>query len=256
MDQLPAEFAEQGRSRTTSWRPTWPRRASWRCATRAPTCRCRSSTWRPRHRRLHARQGGAAPRHRAGRWTSSARSAWCDRGQAVPSNSQGRDAPAPDRLRPVVQERDERLQHRPRQGAAGHARLPVDKDGDGWREQPDGQPLVLEYATSPDATNRALVEQWQKNMKAIGIRMELQDRQVAREPEGQPRRQAADVGRGLERRCARRRHLPGAGLRPEHRRPANHSRFNLPAFNALYEKQRPPARRPRTPAAMNEASSA
>ena len=26
----------------------------------------------------------------------------------------------------------------------------VDRDGDGWREQPDGRPLQLEYATSPD----------------------------------------------------------------------------------------------------------
>jgi ABC-type transport system substrate-binding protein len=25
----------------------------------------------------------------------------------------------------------------------------VDKDGDGWRDLPDGSPLVLEYATQP-----------------------------------------------------------------------------------------------------------
>ena len=46
----------------------------------------------------------------------------------------------------------------------------VDRDGDGWRELPDGSPLVIEYATSPDATFRALYEQWQINMNAIGIR--------------------------------------------------------------------------------------
>jgi hypothetical protein len=91
----------------------------------------------------------------------------------------------------------------------------VDKDGDGWRDQPDGEPLVLEYATSPDQQNRQLNELWKKNMDAIGIKHHLQDRQVAREPEGQPRRQADDVGRGLERRRARRRHLPGAGLWPQ-----------------------------------------
>ena len=27
----------------------------------------------------------------------------------------------------------------------------VDRDGDGWREMPDGAPLTLEYATQPDA---------------------------------------------------------------------------------------------------------
>ena len=47
----------------------------------------------------------------------------------------------------------------------------VDKDKDGWREQPDGQPLVLTYATQPDQNNRQLIEQWKKNMDAIGIRM-------------------------------------------------------------------------------------
>jgi ABC-type transport system substrate-binding protein len=49
----------------------------------------------------------------------------------------------------------------------------VDRDGDGWREQPDGQPLVLEIATQPDQLSRQLDELWQKNMAAIGIRIEF-----------------------------------------------------------------------------------
>lgn len=47
----------------------------------------------------------------------------------------------------------------------------VDRDGDGWRDLPDGKPLVLEYATQPDAASRSLNEIWKKNMDAIGIRM-------------------------------------------------------------------------------------
>ena len=47
----------------------------------------------------------------------------------------------------------------------------VDRDGDGWREQPDGQPLVIEYATSPDQQSRQLNELWKKNMDAIGVKM-------------------------------------------------------------------------------------
>ncbi len=47
----------------------------------------------------------------------------------------------------------------------------TDKNGDGWREQPNGEPLVLEYATSPDQTSRQLNELWQKNMDALGIRI-------------------------------------------------------------------------------------
>jgi hypothetical protein len=49
----------------------------------------------------------------------------------------------------------------------------IDRDGDGWREQPDGQPLVLEYSTQPDQQSRQLIEQWKKNMHAIGIRIEF-----------------------------------------------------------------------------------
>src|SRR5205085_1779501 len=47
----------------------------------------------------------------------------------------------------------------------------VDRDGDGWRDQPDGSPLVIEYATQPNDLDRQLITQWQKNMDAIGIRM-------------------------------------------------------------------------------------
>jgi ABC-type transport system substrate-binding protein len=47
----------------------------------------------------------------------------------------------------------------------------VDKNNDGWREQPDGSPLVIEYATQPDQNSRQLTELWKKNMDAIGIQM-------------------------------------------------------------------------------------
>ena len=50
----------------------------------------------------------------------------------------------------------------------------VDRDGDGWREQPDGTPLVLEYATAARrSSTRQFDELWKKNMDAIGIRMVL-----------------------------------------------------------------------------------
>jgi ABC-type transport system substrate-binding protein len=50
----------------------------------------------------------------------------------------------------------------------------VDKDGDGWREMPDGQPLTLLYATQPDETSRPYDELWKKNMDAIGVRLVLE----------------------------------------------------------------------------------
>ena len=46
-----------------------------------------------------------------------------------------------------------------------------DRDGDGFREQPDGKPLVVEKASSPNATDRASDELWKKSMDAIGVRM-------------------------------------------------------------------------------------
>ncbi len=47
----------------------------------------------------------------------------------------------------------------------------ADRNGDGWREQPDGSPLRLDYATQPDDLSRQLITQWKKNMDAIGIRI-------------------------------------------------------------------------------------
>jgi ABC-type transport system substrate-binding protein len=49
----------------------------------------------------------------------------------------------------------------------------VDRNGDGWREQPDGKPLVLEVATQPDQLSRQFDELWKKNMERIGIRVKF-----------------------------------------------------------------------------------
>jgi ABC-type transport system substrate-binding protein len=112
----------------------------------------------------------------------------------------------------------------------------VDRDGDGWREQPDGQPLTLEYATSPDATFRELYEQWDINMKAIGIRMVPLIKQW---PE---HLKASRAGKLM---------MWGVGWSggPDgeafmvlgygpNKGQANHARFDLPAYNAVYERQR------------------
>ena len=49
----------------------------------------------------------------------------------------------------------------------------VDRDGDGWRERPDGSPLVFNYTTEPDSTSRLFAELWKKDMDAIGVRMTI-----------------------------------------------------------------------------------
>lgn len=47
----------------------------------------------------------------------------------------------------------------------------VDRDGDGWRELPDGRPLVLEVATQPDQRSRQRDELLKKDLDRLGIRV-------------------------------------------------------------------------------------
>jgi len=49
----------------------------------------------------------------------------------------------------------------------------VDRDGDGWRERPDGSPLQLRVNTEAPARNRKIAEVFVKNMKVLGIRIDL-----------------------------------------------------------------------------------
>ncbi len=49
----------------------------------------------------------------------------------------------------------------------------TDKNGDGWRDQPDGKPMVVQYATQPDNLSRELIEIWKKSMDAVGIKFEF-----------------------------------------------------------------------------------
>ncbi|HEY6353526.1 MAG TPA: ABC transporter substrate-binding protein [Burkholderiaceae bacterium] len=47
----------------------------------------------------------------------------------------------------------------------------VDRDGDGWRDLPDGRPLTIEMASQPDDLSRKFDELWKKNLDAIGVRV-------------------------------------------------------------------------------------
>jgi len=129
----------------------------------------------------------------------------------------------------------------------------VDRDGDGWREQPDGSPLVLRYATTADQTSRQFSELWQKNMSAIGLRIEFDHAQW---PEHW---KASRAGKLMMFGFA------WSGGAPDgdtflslaygpNKGGANHARFDLPAYNALYEKQRRLPDGPERFAVMQEAT--
>ena len=112
----------------------------------------------------------------------------------------------------------------------------VDKNGDGWREQPDGSPLVLEYSTQPDQQSRQLIELWNKNMKSIDIKIEFK---TAKWPENLKASRAGKLmmwGVGWTGGPDSDTFL-AIGYGPN-KGQANHARFDLPAFNKLYEQQR------------------
>ena len=53
----------------------------------------------------------------------------------------------------------------------------IDRDGDGFRETPDGQPLRLQMATQPSQETRRFDELMKRDMGAIGLRIEFQPAQ-------------------------------------------------------------------------------
>ncbi len=112
----------------------------------------------------------------------------------------------------------------------------VDRNGDGWREQPDGSPLVLEYATQPNDLDRQLITQWKKNMDAIGVRIVFR---TAQWPENLKASRAGKLmmwgvawsggpdGEEFLVLC----YGPDAGQ-------ANHARFQNPEYDRLFDLQR------------------
>ena len=128
----------------------------------------------------------------------------------------------------------------------------VDKNGDGWREQPNGKPLVLEYATQPDQQSRQLIELWKKNMTALGLRIEFK---TAKWPENLKSSRAGKLmmwGVGWSAGQPDGDTFLALGYGPN-KGQANHARFDLPEFNRLYEAQRALADGPERLAAMTEA---
>jgi ABC-type transport system substrate-binding protein len=60
----------------------------------------------------------------------------------------------------------------------------VDRDGDGWRDLPDGGPLVFIYTSEPDQLSRLFVQLWKKSLDAVGVRMQVD---IAKWPENRKR---------------------------------------------------------------------
>jgi ABC-type transport system substrate-binding protein len=113
----------------------------------------------------------------------------------------------------------------------------VDRDGDGWREQPDGSPLTIELSSPPDQVYRLLTEVRKKNMDAIGVRLSVRIGNWAEQLK------AARAGSFMVWTVGSSASTPdGQGALERGYGPAtgggNLSRFRLPAFDRLYERMK------------------
>ena len=111
----------------------------------------------------------------------------------------------------------------------------VDRNGDGWREQPDGSPLVLTMASEPEQIYRQYNENWQRSTTAVGIRMVFE---TAHWPEHMKAARAGKLQMWF---------LGSTAADPDAQAlfeymygPAigqsNLARFKLPAFDAIYRR--------------------
>ncbi len=114
----------------------------------------------------------------------------------------------------------------------------LDRDGDGYREMPDGSPLVLRSNSVPNARDNQLDELWKRSMDEIGVRFTVRK---AKWPDllkegyagklmfwqlgGSASQPEADTWLTSL-------YGPNSGLK------GNLARFRLPAYDRLYEKAR------------------
>jgi ABC-type transport system substrate-binding protein len=111
----------------------------------------------------------------------------------------------------------------------------LDREGDGYRERPDGQPLTLEFATGNDQSAKQVNELWKRSMDAIGIRLRFKR---AKWPEQLKAARAGKLQMWAVGGTAGAPDADGtlASLYGPNTGRANLSRFDLPAYNQLYEQ--------------------
>ena len=113
----------------------------------------------------------------------------------------------------------------------------VDRDGDGWREQPDGRKLVLRMATMSSLVDRRTNELWRRAMDAVGVRIEFD---VSTWPELLKKSRAGALmmwGYGWTASSPDGGFFLGIAYGPNASE-ANDPRFALAPFDRLFERQR------------------
>lgn len=113
----------------------------------------------------------------------------------------------------------------------------TDKNGDGWRDMPDGSPLLIKHRTETSQVNRELQQLWQKTLTSLNIRGEYTQAQW------QENIKASRAGQLMMWSTGWVAALPDASYFTDvmygpNKGQSNHARFNHPEVNALHEQQR------------------
>jgi oligopeptide transport system substrate-binding protein len=113
----------------------------------------------------------------------------------------------------------------------------LDRDGDGYRENPDGSKLVIEQASDPSSITKQLDELWKKNMDAIGVKM------VFLKAKWPDLNKQSQLGKLAMWQLAWGADYPDAenffqSLYGGNIGQSNRAKFKLPAFDKLYEQTR------------------
>ena len=112
----------------------------------------------------------------------------------------------------------------------------VDRNGDGWREQPDGQPLVLRMANAGGQRARLASELWKRSMNRVGLRIEFD---TSTWPELLKKSRAGTLmmwGYGWSAGSPDGGFFLGLAYGPNASE-SNDARFALPAYDRLYRRQ-------------------
>ena len=128
----------------------------------------------------------------------------------------------------------------------------LDRNGDGWRETPDGQPLRLRIASMSDQVSRSQNELWKRALDAVGLRAEFE---ISTWPELLKRSRTSSLmiwGYAWTAASPDGGFFLGIAYGP-HADEANDARFALPAFDRLFERQRRLPDGPEREALMREA---
>lgn len=166
-----------------------------------------------------------------------------DNAEAIRVLLKGRAIPAQGPIPPDIAGYDPRLESQAQLYDPALARALLDRfgykdrDGDGYRELPDGKPLAIERWSPPDSRSRQGDELWKKNMDAIGIRI------VFRKDKLPELRKMARLGRIPMRGDGWNADYPDAEnfmqlLYGPNAGQENQAQFDLPEFNRLFDRAR------------------